>query len=62
VASMPNCAANCTNDGEIYSFHPAGANCVFVDGSVHFITADISNFPLGALTTMNAGEIAETPD
>ncbi|HVA45234.1 MAG TPA: DUF1559 domain-containing protein [Pirellulales bacterium] len=62
VASRPACAVNGTNDGEIYSFHPAGANCVFVDGSVHFITAEISNFPLGALATMNAGEIAETPD
>src|SRR5262249_2326508 len=27
------CAVNCTNL-EVYSFHPAGANAVFADGSV----------------------------
>ncbi|HUY33253.1 MAG TPA: DUF1559 domain-containing protein [Pirellulales bacterium] len=61
VAGMPNCGVNCTNDSEIYSFHPGGANAAYVDGSVHFINAEINNFVLGALTTMNAGEIAETP-
>src|SRR5207244_7041267 len=29
------CALNCSNDHEIYSFHPGGANTVFADGSVH---------------------------
>src|SRR5262249_9990232 len=28
------CAVNCTNDREVYSFHPGGANVVFADGSV----------------------------
>src|SRR5262249_31144309 len=28
------CAINCTNDREVYSFHPGGANAVFADGSV----------------------------
>jgi len=62
VAGTPNCGVNCTNDAEIYSFHPGGANASYVDGSVHFISADIDNFVLGALTTMNAGEIVETPN
>lgn len=62
VAGMPSCAVNCTNDSEIYAFHPGGANAVYIDGSVHFITADINNFVLGALTTINAGEVTETPD
>ncbi len=26
------CAINCTNDREVYSFHPGGANAVFADG------------------------------
>src|SRR5262249_54506189 len=30
------CAINCINDGEVYAFHPGGANTVFADGSVHF--------------------------
>src|SRR5207248_1563060 len=31
------CPMNCTNDNELYSFHPAGVNAVFADGSVHLI-------------------------
>ena len=30
---------NCTSNDEIYSFHAAGANVLFVDGSVHFLSA-----------------------
>ena len=25
------CAINCNNDGEVYSFHPSGANAVFAE-------------------------------
>ena len=28
-------AINCTNDREVYSFHPIGAYAVFADGKVH---------------------------
>jgi prepilin-type N-terminal cleavage/methylation domain-containing protein/prepilin-type processing-associated H-X9-DG protein len=49
------CAINCTNDREVYSFHPGGANAVFADGSVHFLqsTLDIRIF---ARLVTRAGE------
>jgi len=49
------CAINCTNDREVYSFHPAGANAVLADGSVHFLNADIDIRIFARLVT-RAGE------
>ncbi len=51
------CMVNCTSNNEIYSFHPGGANALFVDGSVHFIK-DIASVQLvAALVTRSGGEI-----
>jgi prepilin-type N-terminal cleavage/methylation domain-containing protein/prepilin-type processing-associated H-X9-DG protein len=52
-----DCAINCTNDREVYSFHPAGANTVFADGSVHFLHAGISIRVFAALVTRAGGEV-----
>jgi prepilin-type N-terminal cleavage/methylation domain-containing protein/prepilin-type processing-associated H-X9-DG protein len=49
------CAINCINDGELYAFHPGGANTVFADGSVHFLSAGTNIRVLAALIT-RAGE------
>src|SRR5262249_57253933 len=49
------CAINCTNDREVYSFHPAGASAVFADGSVHFLNAGIDIRIFARLVT-RAGE------
>jgi prepilin-type N-terminal cleavage/methylation domain-containing protein/prepilin-type processing-associated H-X9-DG protein len=51
------CAINCTNNGEVYSFHPRGANAVFADGSVHFLQAGMSIQVLAALVTRAGGEV-----
>jgi prepilin-type N-terminal cleavage/methylation domain-containing protein/prepilin-type processing-associated H-X9-DG protein len=51
------CTINCNNSQGVYAFHTAGANVVFVDGSVHFLTTAISPTDLFALVTINGGEI-----
>ena len=51
------CMVNCTSNNEIYSFHPGGANALFVDGSVHFLK-DVASVPfIAALVTRAGGEI-----
>jgi prepilin-type N-terminal cleavage/methylation domain-containing protein/prepilin-type processing-associated H-X9-DG protein len=51
------CAINCTNNGEVYSFHPGGANAVFADASVHFLRANMTINVLAALITRAGGEV-----
>ena len=53
------CAINCTNDWQVYSFHPGGANCLFCDGSVHFISQGISTTTFGTLVSRAAGDYAD---
>ena len=56
------CALNCTNDHEVYSFHPGGATAVFADGSVHFLRAGMSIRVLAALATRAGGEVVSADD
>src|SRR5262249_52969199 len=54
--SVPGpCPLNCSNDSEMFSFHPSGANVVFCDGSVHFLSASIDLCQLAALATRAGG-------
>ncbi|HVX11604.1 MAG TPA: DUF1559 domain-containing protein [Pirellulales bacterium] len=50
------CTINCNNSQGVYSFHPVGAQAVFVDGSVHFLNESIDPNILFALVTIAAGE------
>ncbi len=50
------CAVNCTNDSEIYSFHPGGANIVMMDGSVRLLRQTIDITIVAALLTKGGGE------
>jgi prepilin-type processing-associated H-X9-DG protein len=50
------CAVNCTNSNEIYSFHTAGANLLFVDCSVRFVRKSIPISVMAALWTRAGGE------
>jgi prepilin-type processing-associated H-X9-DG protein len=51
------CAVNCDNKKEIYSFHPAGANVLMADGSVHFLQKSVSITIVYSLTSRNGGEL-----
>jgi prepilin-type N-terminal cleavage/methylation domain-containing protein/prepilin-type processing-associated H-X9-DG protein len=55
--SGPPVFINGNNNGELYSFHTGGANVVFADGSVHFLTASMSPAAFAALVTARGGEI-----
>jgi prepilin-type N-terminal cleavage/methylation domain-containing protein/prepilin-type processing-associated H-X9-DG protein len=56
------CAINCTNNREVYSFHPGGANAVFADGHVQFLRAGLSIQTLAALVTRAGAEQASAID
>jgi prepilin-type processing-associated H-X9-DG protein len=64
------CAVNCSSGdaqmqwpspykyaGEVYGFHPGGANVLFADGSGHFLAYNLSVAVLGKLVTRNGHEI-----
>jgi prepilin-type N-terminal cleavage/methylation domain-containing protein/prepilin-type processing-associated H-X9-DG protein len=54
------CVMNCNNlQGDVYSFHPGGANVGFADGSVRFVKESVSIFTLAALVTKSSGEIID---
>jgi len=54
------CGVNCNNlVGDIYSFHPGGANVCFADGSVRYIKQTISITALAALVTASGGEVVD---
>jgi prepilin-type N-terminal cleavage/methylation domain-containing protein/prepilin-type processing-associated H-X9-DG protein len=57
-----NCAVNCSNNSEVYSFHPRGANVVFADGSVHLLPNTINLCTLAGLVTRNGGEVVSSSD
>jgi prepilin-type processing-associated H-X9-DG protein len=57
-----SCAMNCSNNSELYSFHPSGCNVVFADGSVHFLRKSMSTCVLAALTTRAGNETITATD
>jgi prepilin-type N-terminal cleavage/methylation domain-containing protein/prepilin-type processing-associated H-X9-DG protein len=56
------CAVNCTNEWEVYSFHSGGANAVFADGSLHFLKAGMDIRVLARLATRAGGEVVSDGD
>jgi len=62
TAFFGECAVNCTNDREVYSFHTGGANVVFADCSVHFLKEDIDIRVFARLVTRDGGEVVAGND
>lgn len=56
-AAFGPCAVNCSNQAAIYGFHDGGANALFVDGSVRFLKAGMSQEMLIALVSIAGGEV-----
>jgi prepilin-type N-terminal cleavage/methylation domain-containing protein/prepilin-type processing-associated H-X9-DG protein len=62
TANLGTCPINCTNAGEVYSFHAGGANAAFADGSVHFLRESINIRILARLITRAGGEVVSASD
>jgi prepilin-type processing-associated H-X9-DG protein len=48
---------NCHNNGEVYGFHRDGANIVFADGSLHFVSQHIDPETFVSLYTIAGGDV-----
>jgi prepilin-type N-terminal cleavage/methylation domain-containing protein/prepilin-type processing-associated H-X9-DG protein len=51
------CGNGCSNDSEIFSFHPEGSNVTFGDGSVQFVRNQLTMNQAQALLSRAGGEI-----
>lgn len=55
-AAAWTCSENCSNDSEVFSFHPGGSNMCFGDGSVRFVIDGLTMAELSALLSRAGGE------
>jgi prepilin-type N-terminal cleavage/methylation domain-containing protein/prepilin-type processing-associated H-X9-DG protein len=52
-----SCSMMCSNDSEIFAFHPGGTNVVMGDGSVRFLKGGLSMTQMAALLSRAGGEV-----
>jgi prepilin-type N-terminal cleavage/methylation domain-containing protein/prepilin-type processing-associated H-X9-DG protein len=57
IGAYPHPFYNVDGSGQVYSFHTAGVNALFGDGSVRFIRQNISIRTLAQVVTRNGGEV-----
>ncbi len=65
VGGPPGCTwdiVNCGPNEETFSYHPAGANVVFCDGSVHFLTESIDAVTFAAIMSKDGNEVETITD
>ncbi|MBM3997940.1 MAG: DUF1559 domain-containing protein [Planctomycetes bacterium] len=62
LTSIGPCPINCTNNNEIYAFHPQGAQCMFGDASVRFLSQTTSIRIVARLLTRSGREAQTTID
>ena len=62
--SVPGgCSINCSNNSEVFGFHPGGANVSFADGSVRYLVESMNLCVLAKLSTRGGGVAEENfPD
>jgi prepilin-type N-terminal cleavage/methylation domain-containing protein/prepilin-type processing-associated H-X9-DG protein len=51
-----SCSEACSNDSEIFAFHPGGSNMCFGDGSVRFVKNGLTMNQMQALLSRRGGE------
>jgi prepilin-type processing-associated H-X9-DG protein len=62
AAGKGPCVINCNNqEGDIFSFHPSGANVCFADGSVRWLSTGTDINIVAALVTKGGGETVQVP-
>ncbi len=54
---LGTCSMNCSNDSEMYSFHTGGVQALLADGSVRFLSENLSGATLVGLITLQGGEV-----
>jgi prepilin-type N-terminal cleavage/methylation domain-containing protein len=54
-----SCTMNCTNVNNFYSFHAQGCNFLAGDGSLHFISEQITWLTLARMLTKNFGDVPD---
>jgi prepilin-type processing-associated H-X9-DG protein len=53
------CVINCVNIANIFSFHPGGANALFADGHVQFMSANLDAYVAVLLTCTKDGQVID---
>ncbi|MBX9677720.1 MAG: DUF1559 domain-containing protein [Gemmataceae bacterium] len=56
------CVINCCNEYGAYAFHTGGANHLFADGSVRFLSKGVNKYLYYAIATRSGGEVVSDGD